>query len=163
MIWLGIDPGASGGIALLKLGSIEAAPLPIIGGEMDVRELRRWIVERVPLTSITGVAIEKSQSLWKGQSISASFKYGKGYGMLVGAISVLEVPVALVGPRTWKAKVLHGTKKDKDAAILYVHNSYPSVNLLLTSRHRKPHDGMADAVCIATWCRYHSQFRELFG
>ena len=53
----------------------------------------------------------------------------------------------------WKKTVLAGTAKDKDAAIEYCRRAFPQVSLLPGPRCRKPHDGMADALCLLEYGR----------
>ena len=170
MIWLGIDPGVSGGVAMMADRGIEAVPLPYIAKRVDGRALRRWVVERVPLTSITGVTIEKAQAIFKPGGpggkpspglATQSFSYGVAYGILVGVVEGWGVPLVEISPRKWQGAVIPGAKKGKtkEASVHHVMQAYPTVNLLLTPRHRKPHDGIADAVCIAEWCKLHSPFR----
>ena len=88
------------------------------------------------------------------------FNYGRGYGQLIGMFQTMDLPFALVAPRTWKRSVfVFEQKVDKTTACDYVHDNYPGVGLF-PGRARKPHDGIAEAVCIAVWCRDHSQFRR---
>jgi crossover junction endodeoxyribonuclease RuvC len=81
------------------------------------------------------------------------FKFGFVTGVMHGIISTLAIPLYLVTPQAWKKKILAGTAKDKDAAIDYCRRVYPDVSLLATERSRKPHDGMADALCIARYAQ----------
>ena len=76
----------------------------------------------------------------------------KGYGILLGILGALKISTVRVTPQAWKKAILAGTKKDKDAAIEYVNMKYPDFELILP-RCRKPHDGMADAICIAEYGR----------
>ena len=147
-VYMGIDPGKTGGVAFISGGELHTFPMPILAGEVDAGRLASLIHEYRP----TRAAVEKAQAMPK-QGVTGVFSYGTGYGMIRGVLGALQVPYVLVGPRTWKAKVLYGTKKDKDAAIQYVSCRYPATSLLRTERCSKPHDGMADAACIAEHCR----------
>ena len=92
-----------------------------------------------------------------GQGVASMFKFGMGYGALLGVAAGLSIPVELTTPQRWKGKVLHGTAKDKSAAVAYCRRAFPSVQLVLP-RCRNPHDGMADALCLLEYGR-----RELSG
>ena len=171
--WLGIDPGKDGGMALMTdRGDVFAEPLPIIDKRVDPRAFRQWIVATVPISSVRA-AVEKAQAVYipperlkanpgaARNLTSSSFSYGFGYGFIVGLLTAWDVPVVEIHPRSWQAKVLGTGKtgKSKDAAIARVQFVYPMVDLT-PGRKRKPHDGTADAVCIAEWCRLWSPFKQ---
>ena len=139
----GIDPGLKGGVAWIHGGSGTAREMPLKGGVLDIREVTSWLQD--PEHSV--VYIERQQSMPQ-QGVASTFTIGVNYGMLLGALTALSVPYVEVRPRAWKDKILAGTTKDKDAAILHVQNRWPGVDMC-PGRKRKPHDGIADAVCIA--------------
>jgi crossover junction endodeoxyribonuclease RuvC len=144
---IGIDPGQKGGLASVG-GSNEATPMPLAGKELDALAIANWIKEQNPDL----VVIEKVHSMPK-QGVSSTFKFGKGYGIAIGVVQALGIPLIFVTPQAWKGRVLAGTTKDKAAAVSYVRSKYPHLSLLATSRSKVPHDGMADAVCIAEYGR----------
>jgi hypothetical protein len=150
-IYIGIDPGLSGGIAMLRdegQWTPTVTPMPVSGGEIDARAA----VEDLALLSDVDrmiVVVESVHSMPK-QGVASTFKFGKGYGKILGALEVLQIRTELVTPQAWKAVVLAGTTKDKDAAVAWCRRAYPTVNLILP-KCRTPHDGMADALCIAEW------------
>lgn len=155
---VGIDPGLDGGIAGMDLGGnvlfarvmpskerkkgkrdVDAAMLGAIlsNHEQDVfqEEIKLVVVERV--------------SAMKGQGVSSMFSFGKGYGKVLGVIEHLGLPLEQPTPQRWKKIVLAGTTKDKDAAVAYVRERFPNANLFRTDKCKKPHHGMADAICLA--------------
>ena len=148
--YVGIDPGQKGGIAFItpEYNKVSVFAMPIAGKDIDVSVIKilftNWAIGDVV------VAIEKVHSM-PGQGVSSTFKFGFGTGILHGIVRTLEFPLHLVTPQKWKKIVLEGTTKDKAAAIDFCSRVYPNVNLLATSRSRVPHDGMADAICIARY------------
>ncbi len=146
---IGIDPGKSGGIAFIDEdgGESWAEEMPVCGKEIDGHEIARRIIEVSPDRAV----IEKAQAMPK-QGVTSMFNYGKGFGVVLGILEGLGIPYRLVTPQAWKKAILSGTAKDKDAAVNYVRRAYPQVNLT-PGKKRKPHDGMADAVCIADYGR----------
>lgn len=147
-IIVGIDPGQSGGIALIHpSGNVASWVMPLAGKEIDGHEVANYLRGLTPLT----VFIEKVHSMPK-QGLSSTFKFGMGYGLVIGICEALEIPYRLVTPQAWKKVVLSGTAKDKDAAISFVRRAYPSVDMT-PGKKRVPHDGIADAVCIAEYGR----------
>jgi crossover junction endodeoxyribonuclease RuvC len=97
--------------------------------------------------------IEKVSAMPK-QGVTSMFNFGFSTGAIHGIVATLGIPRYLVTPQRWKNNILVGTKKDKEAAIDYCRRAFPSVTLLATEKSRKPHSGMADAICIALYA-YH--------
>lgn len=143
---IGIDPGKAGAIGYITpAGGADAVPMPVAGKEIDAQAISRLLFENQPSL----VIIEKAQAM-PGQGVTSMFNYGKGFGMILGVCEAMKIPYRLVTPQAWKKVILAGTAKDKDAAVNFVRRAYPSVNLT-PGRKVKPHDGMADAVCIAEY------------
>lgn len=145
----GIDPGLKGGLALIlpETGEVHAYPMPVAGDELDGGLLASGL-RRYP----GGVAVVEKVGAMPGQGLSSTFKFGKGYGTVLGVCAALGLRVELVTPQKWKGEVLAGTTKDKDAAVAYCRRVFPAVELVLP-RCRVPHDGMADALCLAEYGR----------
>lgn len=148
---IAIDPGMKGAIAILQDGAVCAEPLPIAGKELDLPTLTATITAAAPILA----AVEKCQAMPK-QGVTSMFKFGKGYGALLGVLAALDIPTELVTPQTWKRSVLKGTAKDKPAAIAYCRRVFSDVSLI-PHRCRTPHDGIADALCLLEYaCRTFS-------
>ena len=150
MTVIGIDPGKSGGVAGIPGADSEWAPawaeeVPTCGKEIDGHELARKLREIAPEM----VIVEKAQAMPK-QGVTSMFNYGRGFGLILGVLEGLAIPYRLVTPQAWKNKVLAGTPKDKSAAENYVRKAYPTIDLS-PGKKRTPHDGMADAACIADY------------
>lgn len=143
----GVDVGKSGGIAYLADGYVEAEPMPLVGKEIDGRGLAEWFRSR----EIDLVIVERVGAM-PGQGVTSMFRFGQSFGTVLGVIEACGLSYRLVSPQTWKRLVLAGTARDKTAAIEYVHRSFPDINLC-PGRKRVPHDGMADAVCLAEYGR----------
>lgn len=173
MIYIGIDPGINGAWAWIgdarnpySVG-MGAKPLypacgartfPLAGDLLDVRalahELDSLIGDFDPLGGVI-VTLEKAQAMPKNGAVSM-FNYGRTVGRTETTLMFirnLRLRVEEVRPPAWKKVVLAGTAKDKAAAIEYVTRAFPGVSLLATERSRTPHDGMADALCIAEYGR----------
>ena len=142
----GIDPGKDGGVAIrCHNGSWVAFPMPIVGGEVAVAQ----IADELQTQDVSRVVIERQQAMPK-QGVASTFTIGRNYGKLLGALEARRIPFQEVPAKSWKAKVLKGTKKDKDAAIAYAHRIAPGVELM-PGKRTTPHDGIADAVCMADY------------
>lgn len=154
MIFLGFDPGLSGGVASIDdEGRIEAHVMPVAGGELDPRALGAWVWGAVLRHDCQAVACVEKVGAMPKQGLSSTFKFGKGYGTVLGVLGALGIRTELVTPQAWKRVVLAGTDHGKDAAVAWCARAYPGVNLMRTPRCTSPHDGIADAVCIAEYGR----------
>lgn len=148
---LGIDPGKEGGLAFLTSTEVFVWPMPMAGNVPDTRRISDTIHRFEPHV----IALEKVHSM-PGQGVASSFTFGRGVGRLEGIAEALGVRVELITPQRWKQTVLSGTAKDKTAAVEFCRRRWPGLTLVLP-RCRKPHEGMADALCIA------EAARRLFG
>ena len=94
---LGIDPGSTGGICqlsedrsfyhLCKASPIDADTVRTIKEMVTANPTRLAVVERV--------------ASFPGQGVASTFTFGKRYGVILGALMALGVPVVDVPPQTW--------------------------------------------------------------
>ena len=146
MLAAGIDPGLKGAVAVLDRHGVHLAqPIPVLHGEIDVGALAALLLDPRPDL----VVVERQQAMPK-QGVASTYKTGRNYGLILGALQTLGLPVLEVRPRQWQGTVLRGQPRGKEAAIAYVAKRFPGVDLR-PGHCRKPHDGIADAVCIAAY------------
>lgn len=153
MIRIGIDPGKSGGLVAID-GDRRATGyiMPVKGGEVDAHAIGVWVWGLVLQHDSQVVAcVEKVHAMPK-QGVASTFTFGVGYGKILGVLGALGVRTELVTPQAWKAAVLAGSLKDKAAAIAWATRAYPALSLVQPGC-RVPHDGIADALCIAEFAR----------
>ena len=153
---LGVDPGLHGGIAALDAtGTVVGTwPMPVAGGEVHaaaVADLLRSLRCQDPHQDIGRICIEKVGAMPK-QGVSSSFAFGTGWGMIRGVCAALGLPVLLVPPTVWKKRVLLGLTHDNVGAIRFCASRWPTADLI-QPRCRTPHDGIADALCLAHYSR----------
>jgi hypothetical protein len=107
MTIIAIDPGASGGIALrdnegfvtaFRMPQTEGDVVTFLYGLSTVSGARVAYVERVG--GFTG----------EGQPGSAMFKFGRGVGVLIGALMALNWRVIEVPPQRWQKHIGIGTR-----------------------------------------------------
>src|SRR5512138_2971483 len=142
---LAIDPGKTGAYAFWDEQHALAEPMPLMGDEVDLGELRKeWTALEVEMALV--------EEPFPGLKMSRprAMHYGRHVGRLEGVLAGLAIPYVTVRPQTWKAVVLKGTAKDKEAAILYASRRFPEVALGRGPKGRA-HDGMADALCMLEW------------
>ena len=153
---LGIDPGLRGGVAALDPSgqAIGAWPMPVAGGEIHAAGLADLLRSLRCLDShqdIGRVCLEKVGAMPK-QGVSSTFRFGTGWGMVRGVCAALGIPVVLVMPTQWKKQVLLGLPHDKAGAVQFCTSRWPQTDLVLPGC-RVPHDGLADALCLAEYGR----------
>lgn len=103
MIIVGVDPGISGAIAAIDTdrNTVEVYDIEhsLVDGIQAIKHLRDENTGRI------GAVIEKVASR-PGQGVSSTFKFGRTYGHLRGAIIALEIPLlAEPSPQVWKRGV----------------------------------------------------------
>ena len=174
MLVFGIDVGVDGAIAALGDNITAVIRMPIIHGtpsgvpgkrgspsKLDGTAIKAWLIQMVEQYEAIPngisldeaykrcvVSIEKQQAMPK-QGLVSTFHLGESFGILQGLTMGLGMPMVLVGPKQWKKVVLEGTAMDKTAAINYVKQRYPGIDINVGKRKEILHDGMADAMCIA--------------
>lgn len=153
---LGVDPGLGGAVALWDdvadaLGlpaalTVHDAPTARVQvGRSKARavyldaEYARLIRELKP-----DVAVVEQVGGLTGQSASASFQFGAGFGLVRGIIAALGVPVEFVAPPVWRARLL--VKPGKDGSRLRACQLYPNHAGLFA---RVKDDGRAESSLIA--------------
>lgn len=150
MRWAGIDPGLTGGIAIMDVPGgkpTKGIMMPLAGKKPDVRA----IVHGLNQHGVKVVGIEKQQVMPK-QGVASSGVTMGNYGYILGALVIAGFEVHEFRSQEWKKHSLAGTKKDKAAAIEAVTMRYPEVELA-PGKKRTPQDGIADAVLIAEHVR----------
>jgi crossover junction endodeoxyribonuclease RuvC len=143
---LGIDPGLSGGLALLHSGAIiQAAAMPVVKvagkGEIDLARLGALLRDWAP----SHAWVEQQQSMPR-QGVASSFRTGQNYGALLGFLQASGVPVTVARPAVWKRAM--GVPSDKAAAVAIASRLLPS------SSHwwpRRGDDGIAEAALLAAY------------
>ncbi len=156
LLTVGIDPGLRGGVAALDVAGAVVGlwPMPVAGGEVHAAGLADLLRSLRCLDShqdIGRVCLEKVSAMPK-QGVSSTFRFGTGWGMVRGVCAALAIPVVLVPPTVWKKQVLLGLPHDKAGAVQFCSSRWPTADLVLPGC-RVPHDGLADALCLADYAR----------
>lgn len=122
MIYLGIDPGKTGGISVHDGDNITAyaftrcTPADIYHIFKDVSR------------GDTHALIEKVHSMPK-QGVKSSFTFGKGYGFLLGCLTALEIPFEHVSPAIWQGFLKCRTGGDKNISKQKAQELFPSMKI----------------------------------
>ena len=148
MIYVGVDPGAKGGYAVISKSetgqAVFAYPWDDTFFVMEMNALLR-----------TGngimAAVEKVGAR-PGQGTVSMFNFGKSAGYIEGVLSALGIPYQLVPPAKWK-KEFSLIGKDKKASIETCRKLFPELDLKRTERCRTDSDGKAESVLLAEYAR----------
>jgi len=144
---IGIDPGISGALALLDDDGqlVDVKDMPIMAGtgkrqQINGAELSKMLISMSH--DVSGAYLEHVSAMPK-QGVSSMFSFGMSYGIVLGILAALQIPVLLVTPRAWKKRA-GLEKKEKDACRTLMQQLYPAAPL-----GRKKDIGRADAIAIA--------------
>ncbi len=142
MIYIGIDPGLSGGIGVIYPDNTAISYMYKSSKLIEV--IKSLVDEDVYIT------VEQVHAM-PHQGVTSMFTFGTGYGTILGIIEALGREYHLVNPQTWKKLI--GVTFDKSTSIRKAQKLFPNVSLLPTPRCRKPSDGMAESLLIAEYGR----------
>ena len=148
---IGIDPGASGAIALLVGGVlISVHDMPTVTVERNKSQKRQvcpaglsLLIEGLTGPYVTKAICEKVGAM-PGQGVSSMFSFGRSVGIIEGVLAAKQIPVTFTTPQAWQKQ--SGAAKGKDGSRQRVMELFPSQAHLFA---RVKDDGRADAVLIA--------------
>ena len=93
-IYIGIDPGKSGGICFLMDDDIRSFKCP-----ETTHDMTEELILAKDIRKCTAI-VEK---VWRfqGQGVKSVFSFGYNYGLWIGILSALKIPYILVPPNKW--------------------------------------------------------------
>lgn len=138
---IGIDPGASGGIAFIP----DSLPSKAWASKMPETLADLWdVLDGVGFDSTSHHAcLEKVHSM-PGQGVASSFKFGQGFGHLEMALTASRIPFTYVTPQKWQKELQCLTGGDKNVSKARAQQLFP---------HLKITHAIADSLLIAEYCR----------
>lgn len=150
-VYIGIDPGKSGGIAVIKTFNDERLP-DVWADKMPETEGDIWdyfdslLLEGICyLEQITPrPAIIKGKSIQAARGSIASFKLGEHYGYLKATLKGHNIPTEIVPPAKWQKALGCLTKGDKNITKAKAQQLFPSIKVT---------HAVADALLIAEYGR----------
>jgi hypothetical protein len=147
---IGIDPGITGGIAIVTDSGIELYDMPVmvhpwaknkklVDGFAFMELLQKYAGD-----SSVRVTIELVHSMPK-QGIVGAFTFGQVTGAVIAVVQAMGFSLNMISPQKWKGKcglINH----DKDASRILAIQMYPQ---LAEKLKLKKHNGRSDALFIA--------------
>lgn len=141
----GIDPGASGAVAVVDRHGEEAFTWPAPADPGGWGGLLAEVVASYPLAL---AAVEKVGA-HPGQGVVSMFTFGAHYGAALGALEALGVPLLLVSPQRWQKALLDpGGGDTKARSLATARRRFPALDLA-----RKKDHGRADAALLSLYAR----------
>jgi crossover junction endodeoxyribonuclease RuvC len=147
---LGIDPGASGAVAVLDGQALVAVhDMPTkkvkVSGKMKTRIDSRALYEALHDYQVTHVFLEQVSAM-PGQGVSSMFAFGRATGIAEGVAATQSKELIEVRPQVWKKHFGLDGRKDgsRDAAM----ERWPR---MASYFQRKKDDGRAEAALIGLW------------
>lgn len=140
MMFVGLDPGLGGGIAVLADDGQVVWTEKMPASERDLLDLlsegalkdgpKRAALERVSSSPLMGVV--------------SAFTFGKGYGGLRMALVAAKIPFDEVAPAVWQKHLGCRTKGDKNVSKRRAQELFPAVKVT---------HAIADALLLAEYAR----------
>ena len=155
---IGIDPGLSGAIAILKDSKvISLFDMPVMSeGKKNKRQLNsaqlvRIIKDNTEKNEEIVVVVEQVNAM-PGQGVTSMFNFGQTFGAIKGVCAALELPIFFVRPSKWK-KYFELINSSKDSSRTRAIEMYPSLSNQLA---KKKDVNKSDAILIA---RFYTETR----
>lgn len=158
MITIGIDPGLSGAIGILKDGVyVTVLDMPTVAkgtgavkNEVDPAGLIALLREHTPAVEPVAVALERVNAM-PGQGSSSIFSLGDSFGCARSAVAACRYELNYVTPAKWKNHFKLASDKEQARALAV--RLFPEAPLNL-----KKHADRAEALLMARWL-YEVRFK----
>ena len=139
---IGIDPGLSGGIAILDdLKYIDIYDMPIMSegkknkNQLNSAQLVNIIRKNIISNGDTFLIVEQVSAM-PGQGVTSMFNFGQTFGSIKGICAALNLPIFFVRPAKWK-KHFDLINSSKDASRTKVIEMYPSISSKIKQKKKK--------------------------
>ena len=147
---VGIDPGISGAISILRNGNISmVVDMPTMTEgtkskkQINAAELAN-ILTKENISHDDRVILENVSAM-PGQGVTGMFSFGQSFGVIKGVCAALNLPIFFVRPSKWK-KYFELINSSKDSSRTKVIEMYPSLSSQLA---KKKDVNKSDAILIA--------------
>lgn len=136
-LFLGIDPGISGGFAILSedLSTVNVIAFDKMTPTDIAITLRHTVFHKAYLELVGSMP---------GQGVSSTFKFGVNYGWWQGVLHACEIPFDRVVPVKWQTALQCRTKGDKNVSKRRAQELFPALKITHAT---------ADALLIAEYGR----------
>ena len=150
MIFVGIDPGKTGAIAVLRHDGVIIGVTKMPTTPKDVWD-EIWGIHHDSIEEKAFIYIEKVGAMPK-QGIASTAKFMRGYGILIGCLAASGIPYDFVAPGVWQKAMGCLTGGNKNISKAKAQQLFPDQKITHVN---------ADALLIAEYGRRH--VLSLFG
>ena len=163
--YLGIDPGLSGGFAVVSGDKIRyKMVMPTLSFTTEEGKTKTEIDREGVLSFLkifpphVHVVIEE-QEAFRSQNITSTCTTCRNYGMLLMALTVAHMYITEVHSDTWHGffgivPVKKGKGTTKQQGFKIAQTLYPGEDFRKSDRSHKFHDGITDSVLLANYCQF---------
>jgi|TARA_R110002110_G_scaffold80234_4_gene209109 hypothetical protein len=136
--FMGLDPGKSGGIALISEDGEQAIAQKVTDSERDL-----WLFFKEYSSEVQFAKLELVHSSPQ-MGVRSAFSFGGSYGFLRGILIASEIPFDEVRPQKWMKHLSCLTGGDKNVTKRKAQQLFPKLKIT---------HAVADALLIAEYCR----------
>ena len=158
-VFLGVDPGKQGAAVLLRRDAsvVSAMKLPILGKDIDLHALSAWLEavcmkEGCTVDSLSAILEALGSRPSPKMGATSAITMGRNWGRLEGLLCGLGIRYDIVQPKAWQKAICPGSADPKVRSISACRRLFPNLDLT-PGRKVKPDDNIADAACLAEYCR----------
>lgn len=158
-LFVGIDPGKSGAAVALGEGGelVASLLLPHVGKDLDTKGMLEWFQSLCwssgePVATLSVIVEALGSRPHARMGVSSAITMGKNWGRIEGTLAGLGCRYDIVTPQRWQKEICPGGAEPKVRSIAASRRLVPDLDLT-PGRKKKAHDGLADAACIAEFCR----------
>lgn len=146
-IYLGVDPGASGGFAIVRDdGHAESQKF----GDLTERDI--WdAIKAYTLSPDVGLCVLEDVHAMPDQGVSSSFTFGTSYGFLRGLLAASACPYELVSPQRWQK--MFGLPTTKSAGGKTAKKNFHKAKAQQLFPQLKITHAVADALLLAEYAK----------
>lgn len=163
--YIGIDIGKFGGIAVISDDGIQTFQMPKIKTELDYHALGNMFEGFANKYHDMHISFEKLGVIF-GSSKQTAFSMGEQSGAIEMLCICSATPYAKVRAVDWQKEMFTGldqitrlgktgkpVRDTKAMALMAIKRLHPSLKLTFGEKAAKPHDGLIDAVLIASYSK----------
>ena len=167
MVYVGIDPGQQGAVTLIcdkTTTPVVIYDMPLLPQKgIDGKELHNLFFSIKRDYKYIFCILEKAQAM-PGQGSVGGFNYGVGYGKILAALEVNQIPFQEVHPMRWKkefgitskrgkAEPKLSTADKKQLSLSAVTKLFPEKSYLFHTERGKLLDGRVESLLLAEYAR----------
>jgi len=139
-----IDPGKSGAVAYYFTSHshvVSVEDMPVVDHRVNGVELSNRLNQMKPDACVIELVSSRP-----GQGVASMFNFGMAFGVAIGVVQALHIPVHFVAPSKWKRHF--NLSKDKEESRRLAIDLWPDSADRFS---RKRDEGRAEAALLAKW------------